>query len=652
MYPSWSTLKWLTASLGLGVLPHLFHVTQWVTPAFLILLGWRYLITRHQWQLPNRWLQLAIAMLILTSIMLSYRTVFGREAGVALLIALSGLKLLEMNSLRDALLICFLSYFIIITNFLYSQTIPLTLYLGVVLWITTTTLITLSDVSNHLSWQQRLQLATTLLLQAIPLMIALFILFPRISGTFLGLPKDVIHSGMTGLDDSMSPSTISELILSDEIVFRVKFAKDIPPPAQRYWRGPVLWWSNGQEWKARFTQEDLPQPVNLNPLGNPFDYTITLEPHQKRWMFALDLPMQVPPQATMTLDYQILATLPIYQRIRYDLTSYPRYRATLITPQLYNLALRLPKGKHPRTIALAKQWQQELIQPATIIQRALQYFNQQAFFYTYTPPLTLDDPIDEFLFESRQGFCGHYAAAFTVLMRAAGLPTRIVTGYLGGTLNPIGNYLVVRQRDAHAWTEVWLSDQGWVRVDPTGAIAPERIEKATLPLEMAPFLGIELSNDSPLVQGWQSVKNSWDALNNAWNQWVLGYDRNRQKQFLTGLGWENLDWPEMTTVLVMVLGTFLGIMAAWMFLRPLSWPDPVQKTYLRFCKKLTKQGFHRRPHEGPLDFAARVKAARPDLVKPVQQITELYVKIRYSNQPQAVADFKRAVQLLRAFPKP
>jgi transglutaminase-like putative cysteine protease len=582
-----------------------------------------------------------MTLLVAAGLFFSYGLSFGRDANVALLVILCGLKLLEMNSQREALLVCFLSYFLIITNFLYSQSIPTALYMGIVMVVATATLISLSDEKNSLSTRQRLRLSSTLLMQALPVMLVLFFLFPRVAGPFWKLPLDS-HSGITGLSDSMSIGDVSQLSLSDEVAFRVKFDADIPPPEQRYWRGPVLWWTNGRDWKSGFQQYQLIDQLNIHPTDQAFDYAVTLEPHNERWLFALELPIQAPTEASMTPDYRILAEQPVRERMRYQLRSYTHYRADLITNVQERLALQLPRGKHPGARALAAQWRQE--SPEAIVERALRYFNEEPFVYTYTPELLLDDPIDEFLFETRQGFCEHYAAAFTVLMRAAGIPARVVTGYLGGNVNPIGNYLIVRQRDAHAWSEVWLPNKGWVRIDPTNAVAPTRVEQGIESALPTAFNPLDLSRDSPLVKIWQQLGNGWDALNNGWNQWILGYGPARQRELLSRLGMPGIDWGGMAVALVIIIACLLLGYAVWMFLVPqLAVRDPAQQIYLRFCKKLARQGLHRHPSEGPLDFASRVSAARPDLAAPIQNIIELYVQTRYRSQFQTVAQLRKAV---------
>jgi len=651
LFPSLSNLLWLMATLILVVLPHMPRLPVWVPIAFAVLLGRRYLMTRDRLTLPSTWMQFALTLLILLGLSLSYSRWLGRDASIALLVLLCGLKLLEMKNQRDALLLCFLSYFLIITHFLYSQSIPTALYMSVVMVVTTATLISLSDSNNSLKTRQRLRLSATLLMQALPVMLVLFILFPRVAGPFWTLPKSS-HSAVTGLSNSLSLGNVSQLSRSDEIAFRVKFKGAIPPPDELYWRGPVLWWTNGRDWKTGFKQNRAIAQRNLQVTDQPYDYSITLEPHNERWLFALDLPIDTPPQAFMNSDYQLLAHKPIRQRLRYQLRSYTHYRAYALTVSQYRLSLRLPKGQHPRTRALANQWQQENSEPAAIVQRALQYFNQAPFVYTYTPPLLLNDPVDEFLFKTRRGFCEHYAVAFTVLMRAAGIPARIVTGYLGGQINPIGNYLIVRQRDAHAWSEVWLQDKGWVRIDPTSAVAPERVEQGidtALPSEFNPF-GFETNwhRDSTPVKMWEQIHNTWDAINNGWNQWVLGYNPAQQRQLLSQIGLEDIHWRDMAILLIIIISFFLLSYAAWMFLRPhYVRQDKAQQIYQRFCKKLARHGFPRHPSEGPLDYATRLSTARPDLATDIQQVIALYVQIRYRSQVQTLPQLLRAVRHFR-----
>jgi hypothetical protein len=292
---------------------------------------------------------------------------------------------------------------------------------------------------------------------------------------------------------------------------------------------------------------------------------------------------------------------------------------------------------HPRTRDLAQQWRQENSDPLGLAQRALNYFKEKGFIYTLSPPLLPDDPVDEFLFDTRQGFCEHYAAAFTILMRAAGVPARVVTGYQGGEINPLGNYLIVRQRDAHAWSEIWIEGQGWLRVDPTAAVSAARVEQGIGSALPQPFqaLGFRVSEHSLLAEAWRQLGNGWDALNNGWNDWVLGYGPTYQKQLLEWLGLERPSYRELAALLAATLGLPLAALGAWLLRGGLgkAASDPAQRLYLRFCARLARRGLTRRPSEGPLCFAARASAHYPALAEQIEEIVRLYIEMRYHAQP-------------------
>ncbi len=628
-------LQWLLLSLAFVIAPHLLRLPFWVPLSFFVLALWRYLtvVEPRKWPLPRGGIRVALMGILLLGVLLHHHTLFGRDAGVALLVGLIGLKLMEMNSRRDVSLISLLAYFLVITNFLYSQSIPVAIYLFLVTILITGTLISFSDLGDKLSVTRRLRLATTLLLQALPLMLVLFVLFPRVEGPFWGLPKDA-HSGVSGLNETMTLGEISQLTLSDEIAFRVRFENNqIPPAHDLYWRGPVLWWSDGRTWKGGFLSR--PADPLLETVGEGVKYTVTLEPHNQSWMFALEMPAEAPPiqRGFMTSTYQIQARREIRQRMRYSLTSHLDYKALEISERQRRIATYLPDDHHPRTRELARQWKSEENSPGALVDRALAYFNQQAFVYTLQPPRLLQDPVDQFLFDTRRGFCEHYAAAFTVLMRAAEVPARIVTGYQGGDINPLGNYLVVRQRDAHAWSEVWLEDEGWVRVDPTGAVSPNRVEQGidtALPPEFRP-LGFQVEEDSLFGDVWKQMGNTWDALNNTWNDWVLGYGPEYQNALLDWLGLGGAGYRGMALLLMGLLALMLTVLGGWLLwhnIRPYS-RDPVQRQYQRFCARLARHGLPRRPWEGPHGFGNRAAARFPELAGQIQEIIRLYVELRY-----------------------
>jgi protein-glutamine gamma-glutamyltransferase len=646
-YPNRETTIWLLISLILVSIPHITRLPFWVPLVLVSLLALRYFAITKWAKLPSATVQLLLALLVVAGIFIHYKTLMGRDPGVALLVALCGLKFIEMKNKRDALLLCFLGYFLIITNFLYSQSIPTALYMGLVMIITTGTLISLAHSTQILSHKKRFKLASVLLAQGLPIMLLLFVLFPRISGPLWGLPKDA-HTGQTGLSDRLELGTISELSLSDEIAFRVEFKDTIPLPADRYWRGPVLWYTDGKNWRSGFQRNIENPPLKVDYLGNPYHYTLTLEPNGKPWLLALDIPTKAPDTIRSRLqhDLQILAQRSIQYRTRYELTSYSYYRIDALTDNsdaddmkrldfYLRTALQLPDNWHPQTRALGEQWRARYDNPMDIVNQALLYFNQEPFYYTFMSPLMLTDPIDQFMFEMRRGFCEHYAAAFAVLMRSAGIPTRIVTGYLGGRINPVNGMLIVRQRDAHAWNEVWLEGQGWVRVDPTGAVSPERIEQGIDSALSSDFPDLLNPFQDMLLGEWlQQLQDRWDAVNSLWNQWVLGYDAQRQKTIGHWLNLGNIDWRELTVGLVFgVTVILLGLL--WWLLRPQYPPyiDPAQVLYLRLCRRLARLGMERAPHEGPLHFAQRVSRAYPERADKIQYATALYIKARYQPHP-------------------
>jgi transglutaminase-like putative cysteine protease len=633
----------LILSIFMVIAPHAEHLPLWVSSLCGVLLTWRVYLTHSGKPLPNRWLLMLVTFASVGGILLSFKTLFGREVGVTLVVLLAALKLMELRKSRDAMALIYLACFIIITNFFYSQSIPTALYMFATLMVILSSWIQLQ--AQHLAIKPRLRIAATLLLQAIPLMVILFVLFPRIQGPLWGLPQDAYAN--SGLDDKMSPGSFSRLSLSEEVAFRVTYKNKLPRRDQMYWRGPVLWHFDGRTW-IRGTSGRNTTP-KFTEVDQPIDYSVTLEPHNKPWLFALDVPNKISLPAGLTDDFQILNKEPVNARLRYEASSYLSYHANLneVESQL-NRALQLPQGFNPRALQLAKTWLAvaETAPPPqpspdgrgsnrslagvdeTIVRTALSYFNQEAFQYTLEPPLLGANNVDDFLFTSKQGFCEHYASAFVFLMRAAHIPARVVTGYQGGEFNDVGNYYIVRQSDAHAWAEVWRVGQGWVRVDPTAAIAPERVQRglsAALPNNATlPFM----ARNPP--QWMRDLRLNWDAMANQWNQWVIGYNSERQFAFLTRLGMEDVTWQQITVNLVTGLGIAIGLLALYL-LRHLfaRKTDKVQAAWLKLCDKLAKAGLPRSPHEGAIDYANRVAIARPELGHKIRDLAKRYSALRY-----------------------
>jgi transglutaminase-like putative cysteine protease len=545
------------------------------------------------------------------------------------------------------MLAVFLGFFLLITHFFYTQGIPLAIYLFIAMLMLISALIALNHPGSARHWQRLLKSAALLMGQSVPVMLLLFLLFPRPGGPLWGMPGDAF-SAKSGLSETMAPGSISELVQSDEIAFRAEFRGAPPPPSRLYWRALMLDIFDGRAWRMARSSTDAEPLIETD--GAAVAYILTIEPHDKPWLFALEAPdpLALPPGTRLTSSLQLLARKPLQRRARYALTSYLEHRVgrDIEADQLRRARL-LPREGNPQARDLARRLREESGSDAKLVTRVLGLFREQAFAYTLTPPLLGQNSVDEFLFKSRSGFCEHYAGAFTFLMRAAGVPARIVTGYQGGEFNPVGNYLIVRQSDAHAWSEVWLQGQGWVRVDPTSAVASSRIESG---------IASALAEDEPLPflvrtdMAWlKQLQQRWDAVNNVWDQWVLGFDQEEQIGLFARLGFGIVSWRELAWGLGIGLALLLGIMAAftlWPGKGPA--PDKAQALYLGFCRKLERAGLARAPTEGPLDFARRVGQQRPEYAAASEAVARLYIQLRYGARPSS-AMLKQFEALIRSF---
>ena len=633
---------WLTAATAVAIVPLAPYVNLWAWLVALLLLSWR--AGQDVGRLPplRRWQLIGLTLLACIGIFATYRSLWGQTAGSSLVVTLAALKLAETRNRRDATLLLYLDYFLALVHFIFSQSLPQALWLLPQLWLTTTALMSLQR-STALPWRDQAKQAARLLLQSLPLAALLFVLFPRIDGPLWRLPQDT-SQGKTGLGDSMSPGNIAALSQSAEVAFRVQFQGPLPPRASLYWRGPVLTRFDGRSWLPG----RLPSPP-IEPVSGSeaVSYTLTQEAHDRRWIFALEALAELPPHSSVNRDYVLQADLPQTELKRYPLKSWRKYQLPESESDLQQ-ALRLPPGFNPRARQLAQQWRADSRTPGKVVDHALRYFNQQQFFYTLQPPLLGTDSVDDFLFNSRRGFCEHYASSFVFLMRAAGVPARVVTGYMGGELNPVGGYLIVRQSDAHAWAEVWLGDAGWQRVDPTAAVAPARVQQ-----DMASALPI--SDSLPLAirgqpQLLRALRLGWDAVQNRWNQQFLGYDSLRQNSLLKSLGIDELASLRMASLLGGGLLLALLPSLAWLWWRHrLPASDPVAATYQRFCQQLASHGLPRHPAETASDFALRACQRWPQQQAEIDAIIRLYQQLRYHPHPplQGLQQLKQQVAALR-----
>jgi transglutaminase-like putative cysteine protease len=618
----------------LVILPHLPRQPLWLVLLCLGAIFWRGLHDAGQLRLPNRWLRTALVIVSIGALLFSFRTLVGREAGTALLIMMLSLKLLEMRSGRDVAVVLFLSFFVIVTGFLFSQSIFVGAYMLLVVTILLTAMIGFQHHDQALHDPNRLKRDTghaiRLLAQALPIALLLFVLFPRIPGPLWGLPEDDAGA-KTGLSDEMAPGRISRLANSNEVAFRVQFDGSVPPPAKRYWRGLILWHYDGRTWRGGGAPNDRQAQLRIKTEGPPVNYMVTLEPHQRRWLFALDLPATIPPGARMTSAFQLIARQPVKESRRYHMQSYPEYELEADQGPDRERYTQIPATTAPKTRRLVKRLWTQAGSAHNYVQRVLDYFAQQPFYYSREAPLLFNDPVDEFLFDTREGFCEHYSSAFTVMMRLAGIPARVVTGYQGGEMNPLSNYMIIRQSDAHAWSEVWLAGEGWRRIDPTSAIPPSRIKLTADLVQRQPRARERIIR----TQGWldSSLRQAgflWDAVNNRWNQWVIGYTQARQNALFSALGIPDISWRGLTLILAISVGGAILFVAVAVLRRPHRRTDPARRLYQRFVDHMARLGFDKPTHETPSQFCHRLANEQRQLARPVGIITRQYLQLRYA----------------------
>ncbi|MCS0583929.1 transglutaminaseTgpA domain-containing protein [Massilia pinisoli] len=628
------TLLLVAASL-LVLVPHAAHLPAWVSALCGATLAWRAGVTLLGRRLPSNLVLVPIAAAAMAGVLREYHTLLGRDAGVAMLVLLVAFKMLEMHARRDLFVVVFLCYFLVLTNFFYSQSIPTAMLMlaSIVALLATQLSFQLTGAVPPL--RTRLWMGAKVLALALPLAGAAFVLFPRIEGPLWGMPDDA-HASRTGLSDTMAPGQMSDLAQSEDVAFRVKFDGPVPPQPQLYWRGPVLGDYDGRTW-TRVLPSQHAEPLSLSVGGKPVGYEVTLEASNTRWLFALEMPRALPELPgrgvglSDELEFQALA--PISDRVRYHLASYVHYSLQPQATAVDGRWLSLPYGVDPRARAAGQALTAEP-DPARRVAAVLRRFARDGFVYTLHPPLLPGpDSIDDFLYGTRAGFCEHYAGAFVFLMRAAGVPARVVTGYQGGDLNPIDGYLTVRQSDAHAWAEVWLPRRGWVRVDPTAAVAPGRVEHS-LARALPPMVPFGLDGLAGLLQPDPGsllgrIRYAIGAVNNGWNQWVLNYTPQRQQRLVDRLQeglshWQSLALLTMLCALLFLVRKFSQRRKA----------DPVDALYSMLCQRLGQLGLPRAPDEGPTAYAGRLDGAglAPEPSAAAAEFLRRYSAYRYGPQ--------------------
>lgn len=641
-----TVFAWCAAAGLIALLPLGLHLAGWLGPLLFLLAVAGAGAGLRGAHIPA-WLRLLLTLGVAGLVLYTYDFRFGRDTGAGLLATMLALKLLETHSLRDARSLLSFSLFAIMAAFLQDQG-PLTLVLALIAaLLILTSLARASELETGTPAEapglvRRLRATGLLMLLSLPLAIVGFLLFPRLAQPLWGLPSNA-GEARTGLSESMAPGDISALFIDDTPVLRVNFSSRRPEPNELYWRGPVLSEFDGRAWTVSAWLRQYEAPA-LEPGAEWLEYELIQEPTDRRWVLALDVPGD-PLDATadnplrVNRDRSLIAQRPLAALSRHRLRSAPDARFDADLPrQLRQQFVALPGGYNPRTAELVAGWRARGLDEAQLVREALERFNRE-FTYTLLPPPLGRDSVDDFLFETREGYCEHFASAFTVMMRMAGIPARVVTGYHGGFYNAMGDYVLVRQSDAHAWSEIWMQGRGWVRIDPTAAVAPERIRSGE---------GLGSSDTRSRFTALGILLDSVDWLRHGWNTVILGFNAARQRSLLLSFGIDASDWRELGLALAGAFGLALAL-TLWLVLRggPRS-ADPLVAAWLLFCRRLGKLGIERRADEAPLSFGRRAAAALPRLAADLLELTRAYSAQRYAADADD-AERARLIRALRAF---
>ncbi len=656
---------WLLAALVFAFIPHVGRLPWWLNGVLCVMLLWRLPAIEQRLPLANMPVKALLLVAGVVGLNNTYHVLFGPEAGVSFLIFCVALKLIETNDERDSYVLLTLSFFVLATSFLFSKSLFITIYAGFALVVITAAYV---SFNQQISSKHAAKTAFVLLSQALPLMLILFVFFPRLPP--LWTLKLTESSGRTGMSDNMSPGDLAKLSQSSELAFRVEFeGNKVPPKSELYWRGLILSRFDGKTWRASnnswlddyaltaWSQQPLPIWVQTQiklTKKKPLTYKVILEPTDKTWLYALSLPFSNDKGIGLTRDFRLISSTPVYQRLTYNALQ---FEPVSLDPELPDWLrqdnLQLPETGNTTARQMARQWRAFYGNDFKYISAILHWFTRSQFYYTLEPPVLGNNRIDEFLFQTRRGFCEHYASSFTFLLRAAGIPAHVVIGYQGGALSPTGDSWQVRQMDAHAWVEAWLPQKGWVKLDPTGAIAPERIERGMSDMAQnqevwgnSALSVMKYGNYKLLGQ----LRNIADYMNYRWQRDVLGYDAGNQEEFLLKLLGDTQLWKRLA-VLFGSLVVIAALLAAWTILKDRKKIHPADKIIVKLSKQLSVRGLSRRQGEGVIAYLQRLQQQQPQWDKSLLSLQESYSQVRYQESHNEVLEMKKMVRLLRTWPR-
>ncbi|MCR6653986.1 MAG: DUF3488 and transglutaminase-like domain-containing protein [Cellvibrionaceae bacterium] len=627
-------LVWMLSTQAICILPLLVKLPLWIWAVWFLALFWRIQIHLGKWRFPSVWIKFTLGIGCAGGIYVTFSGVRGVEPMVGFLVCSFILKIIEMRTKKDALIVLFIGFIAVAAQFLFAQDVIAGLY-GIFSLFILLTAWQAAFYSRRVSLKQYFRIGGLLVLQATPFMIILFLVMPRL-GPLWAVPV-AQGKGKTGFSDTLELGDLGQLVRSPEVAFRVAFSGTAPLPQQLYWRGLVLDGFDGQRWqtaamRARPIGETVSDALNDEEI---LKYSVIMEPHHYRWLFTLD-PLLAARSAQLALEYDerglLSARRPLVHKAEYSAVSsqVPLPHVAPLSDPDRRWLTRLPES-NPRAVALATQWKNENTSPQAMVNRALQIFHGE-FTYTMRPPALGANPIDVFLFDSKRGFCEHFSSAFVFLMRAAGLPARIVVGYQGGEYNQRDGYFIVRQSHAHAWAEVWIDGEGWRMVDPTAAVAPSRIEvgvEEALSADERELVG-QMRWSSSLMQ---SLYQQWDSIGYNWNRWILNYDRDSQQNLFSDLLGDTSPWRVGVAFAAASFTLFAFYAAVQILRRRRPRRSQEERLIQAVLRKIDGWGYVRKPEETLGQFAVRVAESNPVMARELATIARLYTACVYAEDP-------------------
>jgi len=649
-------LLWFAAALVFSVPPMFGNLVWWVPVSFLLVLITKFRMEQRGLRLRSTPWKLAAAAMAIGGVKLQYHSLIGLEPGLSISILLISIKILEAHTARDFHILALLGWFLGLSGLFVSQGIGAGLYAMATFWLILTAVSQYhTGGASSRGIIRPLLSSAGLILFAIPLLVVMFLVFPRGSGPFrFDLKRSLMNR--TGMSDHLSPGSVSSLAESTEVAFRVEFPDgNVPKSQDLYWRGTVLMRDDGLEWSPSKESMTRSRPEHVG--GVPVLQRIIIEPNNGEWLFALDWP-NIPGKEMLFNDMSmqpgntIHATKPLYSPRRYEITSFPNNRESQLRSIERKACLQLPEDIPPQASRLVESWTQDGADARTIVSRALDFFRKQHFVYSLSPGTYGADGLEDFLFKRRIGFCEHYAAAFGTLLRMAGIPTRVVIGYQGGQFNSLGSYLLVRQSDAHAWCEVWIPNEGWERADPTAAVAPGRLD---LDLAATAQAGTAGAGDLQGGGTWgkqpffRQIQLAWDTISYEWDAHVLNFDEETQRTFFVGLGLIDTRPLRLLGWLALIAVVLLCLQSIWLWWMSRVPKDSTKSLYEQFCRRLAVLGVDREPWEGPASFACRAAQSLPAYAAQIDRVAGIYTALRYAPHRAGIPTAGDLAREIKAF---